>query len=147
MIGQMFMQLRKRDANFWKFKIGFADKCSDSLSIEWQWRCEENDKYGKIKLYTLRTTSDTLKLAANINYSINAKKLDTTVGFQHSCSIGKVSKRKISSSGQTALSVKFDLGSGLNIIFLTGFDLATKEHFMKHLIHFLLELITSFNSY
>ena len=118
--------IKTREAKIGKFALGFANKCSDSLSTGWQWRCEENDKYGKIKLYTLRTASDTLKLAANIDYSIDAKKLDTTVGFQHSCSGGKVLKGKISTSGQAALSAKYDLGSGLNVIFSTGFDLATK---------------------
>ena len=35
-------------------------------------------------------------------------------------------KGKISTSGQAAVSTKYDLGSDLNLIFLTGYDLATK---------------------
>ena len=64
----MYYELIYIDAKIGKFELGFTNKCSDSLSTGWQWRCEENDKYGKIKLNTLRTASDTLKLAANINY-------------------------------------------------------------------------------
>lgn len=55
-----------REAKLEKYALGFANKCSDTFSTGWQLKCDEKDKYGKLKLYTLRNASDSLKFAANL---------------------------------------------------------------------------------
>lgn len=109
-----------------KYSLGFATKCSDKFSVGGQLLCDDGVNFGHFKFYSQRTISDSLKFATNVSY--NNKNIDATVGFHHSCSSGKQLKGKVTTGGLFALSAKYDIGNGLNLLWSTGFDLALKRH-------------------
>ena len=120
--------LNLTDRKIEKYSLGFARKFCDQLSVGGEVKVNDGVNLGNIKFYTLRNVGDNLKLAINLDYAWQAKNLEMAFGFHKSCSSGKHLKGKITTGGLIALSAKYEIGSGLNLLWSTGVDLATKAH-------------------